>query len=116
MNATPAPAFPSGHGLVGLPGGHTHDMLSHSRTHTPLQQYPQQQVGGNFIDQNGVVYSQQATDTGYGGGLDHESHFSEAIGEFGAPVASGPILQDDWLDPTLNGNIQTDYSFALDEQ
>lgn len=120
MNSTPASTYSSGHGLVGLPGGPSHDMLHVSRTQTPMQQYQQPQAGGNFMDQSGSLYpdrgAQQNIDTNFSGlHTGQESHFSDAIADFGeVPVSSDAMLQEDiWLDPSLG--IQTEYSFALDD-
>ena len=119
MNATPGSNYSSGHGLVGLPGGQSHD-IKLSRTHTPLQQYQQGQVDGHFMSQGATMYPdqgyQQSVDANFGMNFGHESHFSEAIGDLNATSGFEGMPQNDgWLDPALNDNPQTDYSFALAE-
>lgn len=118
MNATPASTYSATHGLVGLPGGQAQEILSNSRTQTPLQQFQQPQVSGNFVDQNAAVYPDhgfnQQAETVLPTGADQNTHFEDALGDIdGHGGSQGLVGDENWLDPALG--LTSPYNFGLGE-
>ncbi|GAB7348458.1 hypothetical protein MBLNU459_g6875t1 [Dothideomycetes sp. NU459] len=100
MNPSSAASY-SGHGLVSLPGGGHQDLLQ-PQTHNTLQQYQQPQMGGNFIDVNGMLYPDQSVpqmDIKYDMSAGQNSGFGEPFQQ-GLPQAD--MHSTEWqLDPAL---------------
>ena len=115
MTGTTASTY-SGNGLVGLPGGQSQDMVQTSRTQTPLQNYPHPQVGGTYMDQNGMLYQergfQPVADANYEIDFGNDSQFAETMGGTMQALAPSELLQPgtNWLDPSLGDDIETEYS------